>query len=534
MNRLDPDLPAGTYTVSEFAWEMKGMLADAYPAIWVAGEVQRLRSAARGQLYFELIEKGRGDRIRAKLDCVLWADERAVTEAELREAGVELAEGAVLRCCGRPDFWPGGGRLQFTVREVDPLFSLGALEKRRRETLRALEAEGLLELNKKLPLSPAPLEIGLVTSEGSAAYHDFLDTLVNSGLGFRVYLVHSAVQGAAAEAEIARAFDLLGAYARGGRRLDAIALVRGGGSRSDLATFDSRRVARAVARSPVPVVCGVGHQIDVSIADVVAHTSCKTPTEAAEFLAGRSGEAAFRVEEASRALARQAVDLLRAARQRVAVVPPRLASPARALIRSRGDACSALERGLGRAGRVALAGAERSLVEMRRALGVQAVVPTVRARDRLAGLAARLPGASRRLLTDASGRERAVRPRLGRAADVVLRRTADQVESAGRLCAQLAPERTLARGFSVTRRADGALVRGVGDVAPGVELRTRLRDGSVASRVLAAGGGSGPEGPRTDTGADVGVGGEPGRAPLSRTTGASSDDASARAGKERR
>ena len=194
MNRLDSELPAGTYTVSEFAWEMKGLLADAYPAVWVAGEVQRLRSAARGQLYFELIEKGRGDRIRAKIDCVLWADERAVAEVQLGEAGVELAEGVVLRCCGRPEFWPGGGRLQFTVREVDPLFSLGALEKRRRETLRALEAEGLLERNKKLPLPLAPLEIGLITSEGSAAYHDFLDTLVNSGLGFRVYLVHSAVQ----------------------------------------------------------------------------------------------------------------------------------------------------------------------------------------------------------------------------------------------------------------------------------------------------------------------------------------------------
>ena len=307
------------------------------------------------------------------------------------------------------------------------------------------------------------------------------------------------------------------------------------GSRSDLATFDSRRVARAVARSPVPVVCGVGHQIDVSIADVVAHTSCKTPTEAAEFLAGRSGEAAFRVEEASRALARQAVDLLRAARQRVAVVPPRLASPARALIRSRGDACSALERGLGRAGRVALAGARAfpggDAAGARRA-GRRPDRPCEG--SAWEGWRPRLPGASRRLLTDASGRERAVRPRLGRAADVVLRRSTDQVESAGRLCAQLAPERTLARGFSVTRRADGALVRGVGDVAPGVELRTRLRDGSVASRVLAAGGGSGPEGPRTDTGADVGVGGEPGRAPLSRTTGASSDDASARAGKERR
>ncbi|MDE2921702.1 MAG: exodeoxyribonuclease VII large subunit [Acidobacteriota bacterium] len=439
MNRLDSDLPAGTYTVSEFAWEMKGVLADAYPAVWVAGEVQRLRSAARGQLYFELIEKGRGDRIQAKLDCVLWADERAVTEAELREAGVELTEGVVLRCCGRPEFWPGGGRLQFTVREVDPVFSLGALEKRRRETLKALEAEGLLERNRKLALPPAPLEIGLITSEGSAAYHDFLDTLVNSGLGFRVYLVHSAVQGAAAEAEIDRAFKLLEAFARGGRRLDAIALIRGGGSRSDLATFDSRRVARAVARSPVPVICGIGHQIDVSIADVVAHTSCKTPTEAAEFLAGRVGEAAYRVEDAGRALARQATDLLRAARQRVSSVPPRLASPSRALLRNRVADC------------------------------------------RLAASRART--ATERLMAAARQQEEVRRDGLVRSALKPVGRAAERLEAHGRLCEQLSPERTLARGFSVTRRADGGLVRRASDVAAGDELRTRLADGTVASTV---------------------------------------------------
>ena len=506
MNRVDSELPAGTYTVSEFAWEMKGLLADAYPSVWVAGEVQRLRSAARGQLYFELIEKGRGDRIRAKLDCVLWADERAVTEAELREAGVELAEGVVMRCCGRPEFWPGGGRLQFTVREVDPLFSLGALEKRRRETLRALEKEGLLERNKKLPLPAAPLEIGLITSEGSAAYHDFLDTLVNSGLGFRVYLVHSAVQGAAAEAEIGRAFDLLGAYARGGRRLDAIALIRGGGSRSDLATFDSRRVARAVARSPVPTICGIGHQIDVSIADVVAHTSCKTPTEAAEFLAGRVGDAAYRVEEAGRALARQATDLLRAARQRVSSLPPRLASPSRALLRNRVRDCGDLRRDLVRAAGQTLGGAARSLADAERALGKQAELPLVRASLRLNAAAERLPGPSRRLLAARADACRSVATLASRAAERLLRAAkrqqavlhaallrdprrplrlaADRLASHERLCDQLSPERLVARGFSLTRTSEGRLVRSRGDVREGTELRTTVRDGVIGSRVV--------------------------------------------------
>ena len=437
---LGSELPAGTYTVSQFAWEMKGLLGDAYPSVWIAGEVQRLRTAARGQLYFELIEKGRGDRVQAKLDCVVWTDDRPRVEAALREAGVELEEGVVLRCAGRPDFWPGGGRFQFVVADVDPLFSLGALEKRRRETLRALEAAGLLELNKRLPLAAVPLDIGLVTSEGSAAYHDFLDTLQNSGFGFRVFLVHSAVQGATAEAEIGRAFELLSAFARGGRRLDAIALIRGGGSRADLATFDSRSVARAVAESPVPVICGVGHQIDVSISDLVAHTTCKTPTEAAETLVGRVREAAAQ--------------------------------------------CHALERDLTRSAERTLSAAERSVRDTGRTLGRRAETAVVRVGERLRSAATRLPGPSRRLLTDARKQERERRTRLLRGAFLPVRRAAEQMEAQGRLCDQLSPERTLARGFSLTRRVDGSLVRRVDDVAADAELRTQVSGGTIRSRVL--------------------------------------------------
>ncbi len=540
MNRrgpLDSELPAGTCTVSEFAWEMKGLLADAYPsAAWVAGEVQRLRSAARGQLYFELIEKGRGDRIQAKLDCVLWADERAVTEAALREAGVELAEGVELRCCGRPDFWPGGGRLQFMVGEVDPLFSLGAFEKRRRATLKALEAQGLLERNGQLPLPAAPLEIGLVTSEGSAAWHDFLDTLVNSGLGFRVHFVHSAVQGTAAEEEIDRAFDRLAAFACGGRRLDAIALIRGGGSRSDLAAFDSRRVARAVARSPAPVIAGIGHQIDRSIADVVAHTSCKTPTEAAEFLVDRAEAAERGLEDARRRLLLRSADVLGSARQRVGAVAPRLAlparalvrrgavdvargtqrilarNPARALLRRRQSDWAALKRNLGQAAGAALLDVRRSVSEMERALSRQSVVPVVSARGRLRAVAGRLPVPSRRLVAARAEESRALADQASKAAGRLLRATAkrrsrlqaallrdpfrpfrrarERVEAHRRLCDQVSPERVLARGFTLTRTAEGGLVTRTGDVEAGTELRTTVTDGVIDSRVHRVGAAS--------------------------------------------
>ncbi len=442
---------------------MKGLLADAYPAVWVAGEVQRVRSAARGQLYFELVEKGRGDSVKARLDCVLWSDDRQVAEAAFREAGVELAEGVVLRCCGRPDFWPGGGRFQFAVGQVDPVFSLGALEQRRRETLRTLEAEGLLERNKRLALSPVPLDIGLVTSEGSAAHADFIDTLVHSGLGFRVCLVHSAVQGMASEAELGRAFRLLGAFVRSGERLDAIALIRGGGSRADLAAFDSRRVARAVARSPAPVVCGVGHQIDQSIADIVAHTSCKTPTEAAEFLVSRVEQAASLVDEAHR----------------------RLVAPGRLLLQTRAAAYRDVERGLIRAAERALSASGRSVDELGRTLRSRAAVSVVRAGERLRSIAQRLPGPGRRSLAARTGECRQLEARVVPAAERLLRRAVERVAARGRLCEQLSLERTLARGFSLTRRVDGRLVRSITDVNVGTELRTSVRGGTIGSSVHA-------------------------------------------------
>ncbi len=461
--RLGSVLPAGTYTVSEFGWEVKGILADAYPVVWVAGEMQRLRSAARGQLYFELVEKGRGDRVKARLDCVLWSDERQAAESAFREAGVELAEGVVLRCCGRPNFWPGGGRFQFVVGQMDPVFSLGALEQRRRETLRALEAEGLLERNKRLALSPAPLDIGLVTSKGSAARADFIDTLVNSGLGFRVWWVHSAVQGAAAEAEVERAFRLLAAFARGGQKLDGIALIRGGGARADLAAFDSRRVARAVAQSPVPVVCGIGHLIDQSIADVVAHVSCKTPTEAAEFLVARVEQAASLVDEAHRRLA--ALGLL--------------------YLQTRAAAYREVERRLVRAAERTLSAAGRSVNDLGRTLRSRATISVVRAGDRLHSIAERLPGPSRRSLAARMGECRRLAARVFPAAERSLRRAAEMVEAHGRLCSQLSPERTLARGFSLTRRVDGRLVRSIADVNVGTELRTSVRGGTIDSSVYA-------------------------------------------------
>ena len=292
------------------------MLAQTFPLVWVVGEAQRVRPNRSGHLYFELVEKGQGDRIVGKLDAVVWRSHHERLRRTLRASGQEIGEGQQLRCRGRVDFWAPGGRLQFVINDIDPLFTLGHLERRRRETLKALASAGLLELNQAVPLPIVPLNVGLITSEGSAAYHDFLAGLTTSAYGFRVFFVHAATQGREAEREVASALDML-ASSPFAEDLDCIALIRGGGSRSDLAAFDSRSIAEAVARCPLPVLTGLGHEIDFAIADRVSHSAFKTPTMVAEFLCGRAAEADQKVALCEDSLVRLAREKVRRAEEQL-------------------------------------------------------------------------------------------------------------------------------------------------------------------------------------------------------------------------
>ncbi len=424
--------------------------------MWVVGEVQRRRPSRRGHLYFELVEKGAGDRIVGKLDAVLWRTAHLRVSRRLAASDQEIADGQEIRCLGRLDFYGPAGRLQLIVSEVDPLFTLGLLERRRRETLAALTAAGLMERNRGLELPLLPLELGLVTSEGSAAYHDFLAGLAESGYGFRVWFAHAAVQGREAETEVAAAVRALAGLGR----LDAVAVIRGGGSRSDLAAFDSRRIAEAIARCPLPVVTGLGHEIDRSIADLVSHSAFKTPTKVAEFLVARVGEAERRVEACAVALpvltqrtARRAVDELRRFERLARAADLRL-----------------------QAARLAVADSARALDLLSRRRLREARGGLERAGGRLVASAPRL------LLRHRPVPERLVR-RLADVAHGRLREARAVVDGIGRLASELAPERLLERGYSVTRDAAGRILKQPEEVRPGDAITTQLAGGVLRSRV---------------------------------------------------
>ncbi len=447
-----------TYGVGELAAALSRVVASAFPAeVWVRGEIDGLRPVnASGHVYFSLCERNSRQGPTASFAVALFRKERLRIERELAAwPGFALADGLEVRIRGRVQH--RHGRIQVVMSAVDPVHTLGRLAVARDLVLRTLAAEGLLEANRSLALAVVPLRVGLVTSEGSAACGDVLSSLASSGFGFQVLVADARVQGSGAELSLVRA---LRAVAR--HRPDVVLVVRGGGPRTDLATFDSERVARAVAAMPVPVLTGIGHEIDTSVADDVAYTACKTPTACAALLVERVAAAWARAEAAWSGVVRLGVGTTATADQA-------LTRRARALVVRTGGA---------------LAGA-------RGRLDGRAAQTATLARSQVAGGASTIEAAARRLdpvrldarlcraetsLAEATRSVRRATARVTLGADASLATAAARVSAAD-------PARALARGWSLTRTADGHLVRSASQLASGDVLVTTFARGRARSTV---------------------------------------------------
>jgi exodeoxyribonuclease VII large subunit len=446
-----------TYTISQLGSLVDELLKSALPSVWVVGEIHRLRPHSRGHLYFELVEKGEGDSVIGKLDAVLWRSERQKVEMLLSRTSQRLSEGLTIRCRATLSFYPPYGRVQLEIREIDPAFSLGQLAKRRAETLAELARLGLLDRNRQLRVPELPLRVGVVTAIGSAAYRDFTTTLAESRYPFRLWVAGSSVQGREAGREIPRALELLSAVAE----LDVIVLIRGGGARSDLAAFDSRAVAMAVANCPRPVFTGLGHEIDVSVADQVAFRSFKTPTAVAEFLVTQVREQEIRLKRLEGELARVTRLPLSEARSRIALLRERILKAATTLRSRKLDLFRRVRILEGMVQRYL--GVWRGRLEDRRHGLVRVVLRGIEA------------GARRRGYLE---------ERLRLAARNRLSRARQELESRKRLAASLSLARTLERGFSITRGPDGRALRSTEGLTVGMALTTELARGRLESKIL--------------------------------------------------
>lgn len=276
-----------SFTVEQYNRAVEKRMKE-FPRTWVKGVLTQVDVRGKA-VYMTLADFAEGDsRPKAVLSVMMWAwdfDAFSARFAQLPtpfEIRTELKVSFLLES----SYYVPTGRFQPKVVDVDESFTLGELARTRQKILETLQREGLLERNKQRALSDIPLRVGLVSARGSAAFQDFTTVLLESGFSFEIVFAEARMQGQATEDTVTAALERLGR-----QRLDVICVVRGGGSKTDLVFFDSEKICRAIATCPVPVLTGIGHEIDRSLADIVSYQDLLTPTDCAKFLESRVTDA---------------------------------------------------------------------------------------------------------------------------------------------------------------------------------------------------------------------------------------------------
>ncbi len=440
---LPDDTPAlPVLTVSELNRMARRALESQLPLLWVEGEVSNFMRAASGHWYFSLKDA------QAQVRCVMFRGRNQFVD-------FTPANGDHIEIRALPSLYEARGEFQLGVEAVRRA-GAGRLYEAFLKLKARLEAEGLFDAARKRPLPRFPRVIGVVTSPRAAALRDVLTALSRRMPGIAVILYPTPVQGEDAGAQIAQAIRSAGAR----RECDVLLVCRGGGSLEDLWAFNDETVARAIAASPMPVVAGVGHETDFSLADFAADLRAPTPTAAAELASPLRSELIAQLDAHARQLSRHVDRARQDAAQRLDYLARRLLHPAEHLQRQR----------------VQL---DRTALRLQQG----SRLGRLQAATRLQSLEQRLVSPAQSLRIQAQGlAERAARLRRAHHADLARRSlTLDRCAAS---LAHLDPERVLARGYSLVRRADGSVVQDAAALTPGEQVELRFRRGRANAQVV--------------------------------------------------
>lgn len=296
--------------LSELQRLVRQTLEERFPLpVWVSAEIAEIKVNYSGHCYLELVEKGGTNGVpTAQARAVIWRSAYPRIAAFFEaETGQRLAAGIRILAKVSVNYHElYGFSLQIT--DIDPTYTLGDMERQRQETIRQLQQDGVWDMNRETPAPPIIQRVAVVSSAQAAGYRDFCKELEKSPYRVEHRLFDAFMQGAAAEESIIAA---LCAVAASAESFDAVVIIRGGGSASDLNCFNAYRLCAHVAQFPLPIITGIGHDKDTSVADMVAHTALKTPTAVAGWITERLAQADAWLDGAARQLHDAVVDMLR-------------------------------------------------------------------------------------------------------------------------------------------------------------------------------------------------------------------------------
>ncbi len=421
---------------------------------WVVAELADFQIKGR-HAYGQLIEKNESGETVARINATIWATQLShITRKFSNAVGQNISYGMKLLLKLSAACNPLFG-LSANITDIDPSYTLGDMERLRREILERLKKEGIIDANKKIVMPVAPQRIAVISSDGAAGYGDFMNQLDSSGFTFYPLLYPAVLQGERTVPSILGALDRIEQLSD---FWDCVVIIRGGGATSDLNAFDNIELARRVALCQIPVIVGIGHERDNTVLDFIAHTRCKTPTAVAAFLIDSLAQAELRAEQLTHAIVERTRTLSGSENQRLAHLAAMIPAVAPARINAekhRLDRLSALLSGAAQTG-------------------------LTRAGNRLADIVSRIARSSSSLIAAQRTMLEDILPKIGNATMQRMILEQRHLQSLAGMIDVLSPKATLSRGYSITR-INGKAVKSVTRLTPGTEIETLLPDGSVSS-----------------------------------------------------
>ncbi len=448
-------------SLSQLNLRIKSAINSAFSdPVWVVAEISEMRLNNSGHCYLELIEKSEtNDQILAKIKATIWAFTfRMLSPYFETTTGYRLASGLKVLIRVQPEFHEVYG-ISLIVKDIDPSYTLGDLARKKQEILRRLKSEGVIDMNRMLTLPQVPQRIAVISSETAAGYGDFMDTLNNNSNGyyFHTRLFPAQVQGDKAAESIILSLEKI--YDREDE-FDVVVIIRGGGAQSELECFNNYDLVYHITQFPLPVISGIGHERDETITDLVAHTSVKTPTAAAEFL----------------------VDCLFEFDSMLETLKDDIVSLAGKRITDEKDRLFQLSQNTVYLVNQTLNEENSQLIATRKRLGLIAVQYTNRKNDSLAGYAHRMHFDCASHLKTQSASVNQLFARMQRSLANTLKSKQEQLLAFEKNLDYLRPEKVLMRGYSISS-SGGKLVKSGSDLKEGDELATRFHKGSSLSIV---------------------------------------------------
>jgi exodeoxyribonuclease VII large subunit len=450
-----------TMKLSDLQEEIREVLQSSFDRPrWISCEIMDITQNYSGHCYLDLIEKDeKSDKVLARARATIWASSYRMLKPYFETStGYELTSGIKILVLARVEFHPVYG-LSLNIQDIDPTYTLGDVERKKREIIQRLEKDGVLEMNKEIPLPIVPQKIAVVSSMTAAGYEDFMDQLRGNPYGYQFYtrLFPAVMQGENAEQSIIGSLEKIFEYES---HFDAVVIIRGGGSKSDLACFDSYDLAYHVSQFPLPVITGIGHEQDDTITDLVAHTRLKTPTAVAGFFIDKLASFEGELDTFQDMLINATVGILHEQKLRLQLCQQKYVSGSVAMVHARQEYL------------LKLTGDARFLVQGQLRFNDQLIM---RFMEQLRSTAKYIP--QRKAIESMHTMQR-----FRQLIHHKMEGEHKQLEEYGRLVSYAEPGQILKMGFSISR-LEGKALRDVRDTRPGTIVETELHRGKFKSKI---------------------------------------------------